>query len=139
MIGVMSDDDSTPKPPPLPAIALSSAARPFPVVATNTVEFRPRPETFRNLVQRLAADTVKIGWAKHAHERMAQRGISDKFALDALRFGVVKGAIDAGANPGEWKGKMTHRAKGRREVGVVVITVRHQRLFVKTVEWEDLS
>ena len=77
--------------------------------------------------------------AKHLLERMAERGISDKFALEAMRQGLTKGDVDAGQNPGEWKVKMTYRPKGRREVGVVVVTVRNERLLVKTVEWEDLK
>ena len=37
------------------------------------VEFRPRPEKIRDLIHRLAADTRKILWTPHAHERMAER------------------------------------------------------------------
>jgi hypothetical protein len=33
---------------------------------------------------------------------------------------------------------MVRAVKGRREVGVVVLTVRNEYLLVKTVEWEDL-
>jgi hypothetical protein len=133
MIGVMPDEESSFK-PPVPASA--------PVCPTdndNTVEFKPRPETIRALVWKLSANTDNISWSKHALERMAERDISDKYALDAMRRGMTKGAIEAGSNLGEWKVKMTHQAKGRREVGVVVITVRDKRLLVKTVEWEDLK
>lgn len=135
MIGVMPDDDASQKPPvPVPALARVPISTP-----ANTVEFKLRPETIRDLVRKLAADTGNIKWSKHAQERMFERGISDKYVLDALRQGVLKGAIEAGENPGEWKVKMTHRAKGRREVGVVVIVVRSAYLLVKTTEWEDLS
>ena len=34
---------------------------------------------------------------------------------------------------------MPRAVKGRREVGVVVVTVKGTHLLVKTVEWEDLS
>ena len=71
-------------------------------------------------------------------ERMAQRGIHDVIAVEVLRHGTAKGPIEPGKHAGEWKVKMTHPVKGRREVGVVVLTVRNARLFVKTVEWEDL-
>ena len=134
MIGVMADGDPQQK-PPRPALASLPADIDPPA---NTVEFKPRPETLRTLVHKLALNTGNIGWGKHAQERMLLRGITDKYALDTLRNGMPKGEIVAGQNPGEWKMKMTHRAKGRREVGVVVITVRNERLFVKTVEWEDL-
>jgi hypothetical protein len=28
--------------------------------------------------------------------------------------------------------------RGRREVGVVVVTLRNEKIFVKTIEWEDV-
>jgi len=98
-----------------------------------------RPETIRDLVHRLALDTANIGWSTHAIDRMPERGITDKMVVDVLRRGAPKGAIEGGKNPGEWKVKMVWQMKGRREVGVVVVTVRNARLFVKTVEWEDLT
>src|SRR5262245_23547249 len=102
------------------------------------IPFAPRPETVEQMVRRLAADTNNIKWSKHALARMSERGITEKQAVDVLRRGFQKGATEGGDNPGEWKVKMTYQIKGRREVGVVVITVRNARLFVKTVEWEDL-
>ncbi len=129
MIGVMSDEDAAAK-------ALARAPR---SVSAKPIQFKPRPEVIRDMVWRLAADTDNIKWSKHALERMAERGITDKFALDAMRHGSLKGGVEAGQKTGEWKVKMTHRAKGRREVGVVVITVCDNCLLVKTVEWEDLT
>lgn len=70
---------------------------------------------------------------------MHERGIADWVAVEVMRLGYAKGTTTAGANPGEWKIKMCREVKGRREVGVVVLTVKNARLFVKTVEWEDLS
>jgi hypothetical protein len=98
-----------------------------------------RPETIRDLVHRLAANTANISWASHSLERMTERGITDAMAIDVLRRGSPKGAIEGGKNAGEWKVKMVRQVKGRREAGVVVVTVRNARLFVKTVEWEDLT
>jgi hypothetical protein len=118
MIGVMSEEDEAPSP--------------------NVAGFAPRPETIQEMVRRLARDTKNIKWSRHALQRMDERGITDKYAVDVLRHGSQKGAAEGGDNPGEWKVKMTCQMKGRREVGVVVITVRNARLFVKTVEWEDL-
>ena len=106
--------------------------------ANALIEFRPRPEVIRDLVWRLAADTSNIKWSKHALLRMGERGITDRLAVETMRKGMPKGTVETGENPGEWKLKMTHRPTGRREVGVVVITVRNARLLVKTVEWEDL-
>jgi hypothetical protein len=103
------------------------------------VQFRPRPEKIRDLIHRLAADTKNIAWSTHALERMGERDIPDRVALDVLRTGSPEGLIEAGANPGEWKVKMVKEVRGRREVGVVVVTIRDQRLLVKTTEWEDLK
>ena len=98
-----------------------------------------RPSTLRDQVHRLAKDTSNISWSKHALQRMEERGIRDVMAVDVLRSGEVKGAIETGQKPGEWKAKLAQQIKGRREVGVVVIVYRNSRLFVKTAEWEDMS
>jgi hypothetical protein len=103
------------------------------------MDFRPRPEMIRDLVRRLAADTKNIAWSRHALERMPERDITDEMAVSVLRAGWPEGPIEAGNHPGEWKVKMVKEIRGRREVGVVVITIRSERLFVKTVEWEDLT
>ena len=112
--------------------------KPGTVRASEPVPFKPRPETLRDLVHRLAADTDNIAWSMHAQERMYERGITDKMAVEVLQKGDCKGDVEAGAKPGEWKLKLARRVKGRREAGVVVLTVRNARLFVKTAEWEDL-
>ena len=69
---------------------------------------------------------------------MEERDISDLQALQVLRTGMIEGAIEAGKHKGEWKCKMVAGIRGRREVGVVTICSNGQRLFVKTVEWEDM-
>lgn len=105
---------------------------------SKAIAFKLRPETVRELVQRLAQESENVKWSVHALERMNERGITDKVALEVLRFGDVKGAVEAGKCPGEWKVKMVRTVKGRREAGVVVLTIRNAHLLVKTVEWEDL-
>ena len=70
---------------------------------------------------------------------MTERSITDKIVLEVMRRGSTKGAVKAGREHGEWKVKMAYRTNGRREVGVVVITVRNECLLVKTVEWEDVT
>jgi hypothetical protein len=114
------------KPQPLPATAIVTA-------------LVPNARAIEVMIRTLAADSDNIAWSDHALSRMPERGIPDVVALDVLRTGYSKGEIEAGKNPGEWKVKMTKPIKGRREVGVVVLTVRNARLFVKTVEWEDLT
>lgn len=69
---------------------------------------------------------------------MEWREINDRMMFDVLRTGFLKGEIEPGKNPGEWKAKMCKQMKGQREVGVVAIVIRDRSLFVKTVEWEDL-
>jgi hypothetical protein len=84
-----------------------------------------RPHVFNvrsveSMVRRLAEKSENVAWSDHALERMTERGITDVMAVDCLRFGSASGGIEAGANSGEWKIKMTRPVKGRREVGTVV-------------------
>lgn len=69
---------------------------------------------------------------------MEERGISTLDALRVLRDGEIQGGIDAGRSKGEWKCKIIRRMKGTREIGVVTVVSSAGRLYVKTVEWEDL-
>jgi hypothetical protein len=97
-----------------------------------------RPEYVRDLVRRLALDTSNIQWRKHALDRMSERDITDEMALQGLETGLLKRRHPIGEQPDELKLKMVHQIKGRREVGVVVVTVQQVRLRVITVEWEDV-
>lgn len=101
------------------------------------VFFVPKPAAIRDMVRRLAQDTANIKWSTHALDRMEERGITDRVAVEVLRRGEIRGDIAPGKSRGEWKLKMVREVKGRREAGVVVIMVRNSTLFVKTVEWED--
>jgi hypothetical protein len=69
---------------------------------------------------------------------MDERGIDTNDALRVLRTEDIVGEIEAGKYPGEWKCKVVERRKKAREIGVVTIVMRQERLFIKTVEWEDL-
>lgn len=97
-----------------------------------------RPETVRDNVRRLASDAGNIRWSEHCLARMEERGITDRTAVEVLRHGDLKGNLEPGQSPGEWKLKMVRAVRGRREVGVVVVTLRNEKIFVKTVEWEDV-
>jgi len=70
---------------------------------------------------------------------MEERGITTLDALRVLRSGDIKGSIEAGNSKGEWRCKIVKQMKGAREIGVVTIVISTGRLFVKTVEWEDLK
>lgn len=100
--------------------------------------FKPRRRDLEARIRELAKDSDKIIWGDHSLERSDERDISTRDALTVLRSGYLDDEIDPGENPGEWKGKMTRPMKGRREIGVAVIVIRNEELFVKTVEWEDL-
>ena len=117
---------------------MAKSPQPNPVVST-IAALVPSARTIEAMARQLAQNTDNIAWSDHALDRMSERGITDVIAVDVLRYGTSNGEIEAAKNPGEWKVKMTMPVKGRREVGVLVLTVRNARLFVKTVEWEDLK
>ena len=102
------------------------------------VQFRPLPSQLLQQVRKAAEDSANVFFGTHARERMEERGITTLDVLRALRSGDLKGGIEPGRNRGEWKCKVVKQTKGTREVGVVTIVTSAQRLFVKTVEWEDL-
>ncbi|WP_371931231.1 DUF4258 domain-containing protein [Nioella sp. MMSF_3534] len=98
---------------------------------------RQRPHEFLRIVRRLAEDSTNIAWSEHARERFSERGITNRMALSVLRSGYISGDIVPGNRPGEWKAKLLYQIPGRREMGVVMILVKENRIFVKTVMWED--
>jgi len=121
MIGFMSDD---PEP-------------------SNVRKFVPRPAALERRIRELAQDSRNVRWRSktyetHATARMEWRDITDRMMFDVLRTGYLTGDIEPGKNAGEWKVKMCKQLKGQREVGVVTIVINLERLFVKTVEWEDV-
>lgn len=123
MIGVMSTNKSNPH--------------------HGLVPFRPRSDALEKTIRRLALDSRNVRWRSmryesHCESRMDFRDITDRMMFDVLRTGYLKGDIEPGKNPGEWKAKMAKQMKGAREVGVVTIIINQERLFIKTVEWEDL-
>lgn len=107
------------------------------------VKFKPRIADLEKTIRSLAKDSRNVRWRSNSYEthvesRMEWRDITDRMMFDVLRTGFIKGEIEPGAKPGEWKAKMAKQMKGSREVGVVAIVIKDRRLFIKTVEWEDL-
>lgn len=100
--------------------------------------FRPRTNDLEQVIRNLAAGRISPGFSEHALDRMDERGITTLDVVRVLRTGGIKGEIGAGRAAGEWKCKVVAKIKGSREIGVITIVVAQQRLFVKTVEWEDL-
>ena len=106
--------------------------------ATAVAHFRPQPHRLRDQIRFLAGDSRFVSFGTHALERMEERDITTLDALRVLRSGEIRGAIEAGKTPGEWKCKMVAGRRGSREIGVATVVLTSGRLFVKTVEWEDL-
>lgn len=109
-----------------------------PRLSANVRPFRLTPKLAQERIHRIAQESDRIKWSRHALERMAEREILDVVALRVLRTGFICGQPEAGQNVGEWKCKMTLKIRGAREVGVIAIILMGDCLFVKTVEWEDL-
>ena len=101
-------------------------------------QFRPRPVQLLAIIRKAASDSRNVSFGSHALDRMEERGITTLDALRVLKSGDISGDVEAGKNQGEWKCKVVAPIRGSREVGVISIIMRSGRLFIKTVEWEDL-
>jgi hypothetical protein len=85
----------------------------------------------------MAEQTELITFSEHAQDRMFERDISDLDVYRVLSRGAIKGPIRAGRKPREWVCKVAWRLRGSRDIGVVVVVIREERLWINTVEWED--
>ena len=103
------------------------------------LQFRPLEGDLEAIIHEIATADRHVYLGTHARERMAERDITRVDALRVLQRGSISGGVMPGKKPGEWKCKVVARLKGSREIGVVTIVVEEKKLFVKTVEWEDLS
>lgn len=102
------------------------------------IELRLTRENLEKRIHELAS-AGEASFSEHAYDRMDERGISDIQVERALRTGHISGEIVPGSRPGEWKCKVVERMKGMRDIGVVTIVIHNARLFIKTVEWEDMK
>jgi len=82
-------------------------------------------------------DTSKVIIGTHALGRLAEREISDIELYRLLQTGHVMDQPTR-TERNEWKCKVVKQLKGNREAGAVTIILHNGKLFVKTVEWEDL-
>jgi hypothetical protein len=98
-----------------------------------------RPEAALECIRMLAETSDAITFGLHALERMDERDISDIDVLRVLRRGRIKGSIRAGRRDGEWIVKIVDRIRGSREAGVVTAVIGVSKLFIITVEWEDIG
>lgn len=74
----------------------------------------------------------------HARERMEEREILDVDVFRILRNGHIDEAPEL-TDRQEWKCKVTLKIRGGRTAGVITVILHNGKLFVKTVEWENLS
>ena len=103
------------------------------------LSFRPRKADLETIVREIATADRHVYLGAHTRERMEERGITRLDAIRVLQRATIEGDIEPGRKPGEWKCKCVARLKGSREIGVVTVVIEERKLFVKTVEWEDLS
>ena len=106
--------------------------------AKAVVEMKPDPAELTRRIRLAASVSRNVSFTDHALQRMMERSITDLDALKVLARGDIDGPIEPGRTPGEWVCKVIYRLKGNRDAGVVTAVLRNGRLFVKTVEWEDL-
>jgi len=102
------------------------------------VELQMTPARAQAIVNLIATETDRVILGDHARQQMAKRGIDSQ---DVYRI-LQKGFVDeqpVKTEFGEWKCKVVLKLKGSREAGVVTIIQTGGMLFIKTVEWEDLS
>ncbi len=106
--------------------------------ASNIHDFRPKPGELEKTIRMLAGREVSPAFGDHALDRMEERGITNLDVLRILRSGMIWGGIEPGKAVGEWKCKVVAKLRGNRDAGVVAVVINRAKLFVKTVEWEDL-
>jgi hypothetical protein len=99
--------------------------------------FRLTPGMAEQRVRATAKDSDNVIFSEHALERMEERGFDDIQVLEILRTGMVTEQPTL-TEFKEWKCKIEKKLRGGREAGAVVIILQNAKLFIKTVEWEDL-
>ena len=70
----------------------------------NLFEMSPNPADFMKRVRELATNSRNIKWATghgHAWERLGERGVPIRLALETLRIGELSGPITKGKHPGD--------------------------------------
>jgi hypothetical protein len=105
---------------------------------TKVTRLRITAEVALRQIRAAAAVSANVILGTHAKERMAERDISKRDVYRVLLQGDLDGAPEL-TERGEWKCKLTHQLRGRRVAGVVTVILLDGRLFIKTVEWEDVA
>jgi hypothetical protein len=103
----------------------------------NVMAMRLTAAVAEKRIREAARVTESVIFGSHARARMAEREILDIDVLRVLRQGYVDDP-PALTGSSEWQCKVTLKLRGGRTAGVVTIILHDGRLFVKTVEWEDI-
>jgi hypothetical protein len=108
-----------------------------PAASAPTHSKPPHPGALMARIRELARQGA-YSWGDHVFDRSDEREIDISDAIEVLRLGEIDGPIVAGVNTGEWKCKVTAKTdRSSRELGVVLVVVRNEKMFLITVEWED--
>lgn len=105
---------------------------------TNVSPMRLTAAVAEKRIREIAQVTENVILGKHARERMQEREIFDVDVFRVLRTGYVDDP-PVKTEKDEWKCKVVLKIRGGRTAGVVTILMHNGKLFVKTVEWENLS
>lgn len=105
--------------------------------SSNVAEMRLTATVAEARIRKLAQDSENVIVGNHGREQMLKREISDGDVFRVLRNGHIEGEPRR-TERNEWQCKMILQIKGIRSVGVVTIILHSGKLFVKTVEWEDM-
>ena len=111
---------------------------PAPKPDSKLTELRLTAAVAEKRIRQIALVTENVILGTHALERMTEREIFDVDVFHVLRSGYVDEPPEQTAQ-NEWKCKVTLKIRGGRTAGVVTIILQNAKLFVKTVEWEDVS
>lgn len=102
------------------------------------VNFRLTAKRAEQVIREIARDSANVILGYHAEERQHERDIFDEDVFRILRTGMVLES-PVRTTRGEWKCKVVKRLRGNRDAGAVTIILLDGKLFVKTIEWEDLK
>ena len=105
---------------------------------SNVVAMKLTATVAESRIHAIAEHSGNVIFGDHARDQMVKREIFDSDVLRVLRSGHVDEAPRK-TKHGEWQCKVVLKIRGIRSVGVVTIILHGDRLFLKTVEWEDLT
>ena len=103
---------------------------------------RLRTDEAERVIRERARVSSRVKISAHARQRLNERGdvgviVTVQDVLNILLTGVV--AESPVRDGDKWKVKVEKRVKETRDIGVVTLILEaDDRVFVKTIEWEDV-